>query len=84
MLLFLSLLVSTLWQQPKLSKEIAGMWINQDPAAGGITQVVIIDRGGTFNVHAWAACTPRDVIGARQKSRLAKVLQRQHLIWDLR
>jgi hypothetical protein len=38
MLLFLSLLASTLWQQPELTKEIAGMWINQDPAAGGITR----------------------------------------------
>jgi peroxiredoxin/outer membrane lipoprotein-sorting protein len=54
------LLFSILLQQPTLSSQVTGTWINQDPETMGITQIVVSSRGSKLYVHAWGACQPRD------------------------
>lgn len=60
MLLILSLLLSSLHQQRNTPNELAGTWLNQDPATMGITQILIVDQDGTLRVRAWGACVPAD------------------------
>jgi thiol-disulfide isomerase/thioredoxin len=60
MLLILSLLLSSLHQQRNAPNELAGTWLNQDPATMGITQILIVDQDGTLRVRAWGACVPSD------------------------
>jgi len=60
MTLLLYLLFGILSQQPAMSSQITGTWLNQDPETMGITQVVITSRPGRLYVHAWGACHPKD------------------------
>ena len=60
MFLVLSLLLSSLPQQPSQPNQIIGTWINQDPATMGITHILIEDRGGSVLARVWGACVPTD------------------------
>ncbi|PYX40233.1 MAG: hypothetical protein DMG81_06925 [Acidobacteria bacterium] len=41
------------------SSELSGTWTSTIPTAG-ITQVIIADAGGNFQVHPYGACSPTD------------------------
>jgi thiol-disulfide isomerase/thioredoxin/outer membrane lipoprotein-sorting protein len=60
MLLILSLILSSLHQQRSTPNQLAGTWLNQDPATMGITQILIADQDGALRVRAWGACVPSD------------------------
>jgi peroxiredoxin len=60
MTLLLYLLFGILSQQPALSTQITGTWLNQDPETMGITQTVVSGHGNKLYVHAWGACQPKD------------------------
>jgi thiol-disulfide isomerase/thioredoxin/outer membrane lipoprotein-sorting protein len=60
MLLILSLLLSSFPQQQGTPIEIAGTWLNQDPATMGITHIFIADQDGVLRVRVWGACVPSD------------------------
>jgi len=60
MTLLLYLLFGILSQQPDVSSQIIGTWLNQDPETMGITQVVVTSRARKLYVHAWGACQPKD------------------------
>jgi thiol-disulfide isomerase/thioredoxin len=60
MTLLLALILASSDVQPASADALIGSWINQDPARGGITQVIVRREGADLLIHAWGNCTPVD------------------------
>jgi Predicted periplasmic protein (DUF2092) len=59
MIRLLALLTSLQFSSDSTSRTV-GTWVNHDSSTLGVTQIVISDKNGGLDAHAWGSCTPVD------------------------
>jgi peroxiredoxin/outer membrane lipoprotein-sorting protein len=59
-MILLLALIASLQFSPDSTSRIIGTWVDHDSSTLGVTQIVISNKNGGLDAHAWGACAPVD------------------------
>lgn len=59
-MILLLALIASLQFSPDSTSRMIGTWVNHDSSTLGVTQIVISNKNGGPDAHAWGSCTPVD------------------------